>query len=285
MSTITATGTPVGRSLVIARTASEAGAASGSAREAGKQAPSVTLSLSAYTQKRMASMREATAKLRASQDIQQQARKEAARQRLEDIKQRIAMLKQLAAGLGPDAAKGMLRQIKQLAQELGQVAAVLKAPSASASASMPDAAGTGAGVADGEVPVAVDADPVESPPPTSAAVADEPADEAGMVAAEDESREADEQDEQDEEAWNGPMRSPTNEQRRTDAEALKKVARQLKQLLAMVKAQLGDAPDAESRTIIGEIKARLDACEQAASAMGGGGLSPAAIGATLSISV
>lgn len=282
MSTITATGTPVGRSLAITRTASEAGAASGSAREAGKQAPSVTLSLSAYTQKRMASMREATAKLRASQDIQQQARKEAARQRLEDIKQRIAMLKQLAAGLGPDAAKGMLRQIKQLAQELGQVAAVLKAPSASASASMPDAAGTGAGVADGEVPVAVDADPVESPPPTSAAVADEPADEAGMVAAEDESREA---DEQDEEAWNGPMRSPTNEQRRTDAEALKKVARQLKQLLAMVKAQLRDAPDAESRTIIGEIKARLDACEQAASAMGGGGLSPAAIGATLSISV
>ncbi|SDI03674.1 hypothetical protein SAMN05216588_110127 [Pseudomonas flavescens] len=136
MSIITSTA-PASASVAAARIAGSGSAASQPAGdEAEKTSPSVTLTLSDYARKRMKSMREATAKLRAMQRNRQEARKDAARQRLEDIKQRIEMLKQLVAALGPEAAKGMLRQIKQLAQELGQAASVLKEGSGGGAASV-----------------------------------------------------------------------------------------------------------------------------------------------------
>ncbi|WP_139207457.1 hypothetical protein [Phytopseudomonas flavescens] len=64
------------------------------------------------------------------------------------------------------------------------------------------------------------------------------------------------------------------------------MARQLKQLLAMVKARLRAEPDAESRKLLGDIDGQLADVEKAASAMDAvGGAIAVAVGSTLSISV
>lgn len=54
------------------------------------------------------------------------SKKDLARARVEEIKKRIAMLKKLLAMMGPAAAKGVLREIRQLAGQLSAAAETLK---------------------------------------------------------------------------------------------------------------------------------------------------------------
>lgn len=301
MSTITPSGAssaPPVRTRA-ATTAEPGKGEAGKAASEPEQQPSVTVTLSEYAQKRAKSMREAFGKLREMQARQDESRKDAARQRLEDIKRRIEMLKQLVVALGPSAAKGALRQIKQLAQELGQAAAVLKEPSGGSASSV----GTGAKAGESEGTAAqetVTAEAVSEAEPT-AEVAVEPQAEAessevnaetAELAAGEEAEQEDEPEQDAEEqaqAAIGQARQERNErQRRADAEELKKVAAQLKQLLAMVRSQLGGKPDAESKKLIEGINKQLADVESAAGEMAGVGLSlsvPVSVGATLSVSV
>ena len=271
------------RTTAVASSKTEASALAG--EEQAQASPSVTLSLSDYAKKRMAVMREATDKLRAMQAQQQESRKEAARQRLEEIKKRIELLKQLVVALGPEAAKGALRQIKQLAQELGQAASVLKESSAGA------ASPSGA-VVQSPTAQTTETEPsetVDAVPAVSEITQDV---EAGADAAPASAKVSDEASTSDSEAGDEPtaMQSARSEQderqRRADGEELKKVARQLKQLLAMVKAQLSAKPDEDTKKLLGDIDKQLAATEKAATAMVGGGLSVSvSAGATLSITV
>ncbi|TBU73247.1 hypothetical protein [Phytopseudomonas daroniae] len=266
MSTITPTTTaPVKTSPARARGDASA-ATSSAASEPEQQRPSVTVTLSDYAQKRMKTMREASAKLRAMQANQQESRKDAARQRLEDIKKRIEMLKQLVMALGPSAAKGALRQIKQLAQELGQAASVLKEPSGGSTASVnAGAAQASSGTREGaqatetaivvyaasEVLPDVEADPETETAMGSAVATEEPSTEDGDAEGEGDG------DERAQLPMERTRNNRDDQQRRADAEELKKVARQLKQLLAMVKAQLSASPDEESKKLIGDIHKQL----------------------------
>lgn len=293
MSTITpTTTTPVKTSATLA-ISDVSTTALNVASEPEKQQPSVTLTLSDYAQKRMKAMREATAKLRAMQASQQEARKDAARQRLEDIKKRIEMLKQLVIALGPAAAKGALRQIKQLAQELGQAASVLKeasggntvtltagsAQSSTDSTEGASAAGMATAVeAISEVPQEVEADPQAAV--VSAAASEE------MTAEDGDAESETDGDEQAQTALERARHDRDDQQRRADAAELKKVARQLKQLLAMVKAQLSADPDEESKKLLGDIDKQLADTEKVAGDMLGGSVSIlVSIGSPLSISV
>ncbi len=262
-----------------------------------EQQPSVTVTLSEYAQKRAKSMRDAFGKLREMQARQDESRKDAARQRLEDIKRRIEMLKQLVVALGPSAAKGALRQIKQLAQELGQAAAVLKEPSGGTASSVD----MGAKAGEGESTAAqetVTAEAVSEAEPTAEVVVEpEAAAESSEVNTETAELAAGEEAEQEDEPEQGAeeqaqaaisqARQERNErQRRADAEELKKVAAQLKQLLAMVRSQISGKPDEENKKLIEGIDKQLAEVEKAAGEMAGGGLSlSVSVGATLSISV
>ena len=71
-----------------------------------------------------------------------EARKNAARAQAAELKKQIDALKEIAAMLGPMAAKTILRQIKQLAQQLRSIAAVLAEPSSQ------ESGGAGVQVAD-----------------------------------------------------------------------------------------------------------------------------------------
>ncbi|MDQ7986676.1 hypothetical protein QYS36_17180 [Pseudomonas sp. G34] len=302
MSTITPSGTSTAASVKVpaARRADDASASTAKAAAEPEQQPSVTVTLSEYAQKRAKSMRDAFGKLRDMQARQAETRKDAARQRLEDIKKRIEMLKQLVMALGPAAAKGALRQLKQLAQELGQVAAVLKEPSDGAASSLGTDAKAGAreGATAQET---VMAEAVSEAAPTEE-VAVEPEAEAETpevnaetteLAAGEEAEEGDDpvvsEDEAGEQAQATTSQAGNqgNErQRRADAEELKKVAGQLKQLLAMVRSQISGKPDEESRKLIEGIDKQLAEVEKAATGMSSGGVSiSVAVGASLSISV
>lgn len=269
----------------------------GKAASEPEQQPSVTVTLSEYAQKRAKSMRDAFGKLREMQARQDESRKDAARQRLEDIKRRIEMLKQLVVALGPSAAKGALRQIKQLAQELGQAAAVLKEPSGGTASSV----GMGAKAGEGESTAAqetVTAEAVSEAEPTAEVVVEPEAvaessevnAETAELAAGEEAEQEDEPEQDAEEQAQAAIsqtRQERNErQRRADAEELKKVAAQLKQLLAMVRSQISGKPDEENKKLIDGIDKQLAEVEKAAGEMAGGGLSlSVSVGATLSISV
>lgn len=302
MSTITPSGTSTAASVKVpaARRADDASASTAKAAGEPEQQPSVTVTLSEYAQKRAKSMRDAFGKLRDMQARQAETRKDAARQRLEDIKKRIEMLKQLVMALGPAAAKGALRQLKQLAQELGQAAAVLKEPSDGGGTAVGTArAGSGESVASAaQETTTVDA--VNEVAPDAAVEADagtpEVSAETAELAAGEEAEEAEEGDDpvasEDEagaqaQAATSQAGNQRNErQRRADAEELKKVAGQLKQLLAMVRSQISGKPDEESRKLIEGIDKQLAEVEKAATGMSSGGVSiSVAVGASLSISV
>ncbi|OLU33738.1 hypothetical protein BVH03_04765 [Pseudomonas sp. PA15(2017)] len=272
-----------------------------SATEVGnepKQQASVTVTLSEYAQKRAKSMRNAFGKLREMQARQDESRKDAARQRLEDIKKRIEMLKQLVMALGPAGAKGALRQLKQLAQELGQVASVLKEPSGggmpSGSVAQASTQGeTGSVGAAARETATVDAVGEAASVAAVEVEAPEMDAEAAVLATGEEAEQGDEPEASEEQGEQrtqdalGQARHERNaRQRRADAEALKKVAAQLKQLLVMVRSQVSGKPDEESKKLIDGIDKQLAEVEKAAGEMAGGGLSlSVAVGVTLSISV
>ena len=299
MSTITPSGTSTAASVKApaARRADDASASTAKATGEPEQQPSVTVTLSEYAQKRAKSMRDAFGKLRDMQARQAETRKDAARQRLEDIKKRIEMLKQLVMALGPAAAKGALRQLKQLAQELGQVAAVLKEPSGGGGTAVGTAqAGSGESVASAAQETAT-VDAVNEVAPDAAVEADagtpEVNAETAELAAGEEAEEGDDPVASEDEAGAQAQAATSqagnqrNErQRRADAEELKKVAGQLKQLLAMVRSQISGKPDEESRKLIEGIDKQLAEVEKAATGMSSGGVSiSVAVGASLSISV
>lgn len=302
MSTITSSGanSALPAKAAATRAMDDASASAAKAGSEPEQQPSVTVTLSEYAQKRAKSMRDAFGKLREMQARQDESRKDAARQRLEDIKKRIEMLKQLVMALGPASAKGALRQLKQLAQELGQVASVLKAPYgggtssvgvAQASTAQSQSGGAGAAVQEmATVDAVSEAAPiaeVEAPKVNAEAA------EAAELAAGEEAEQGDEPVANEEEAEQqaqdalGQARNERNErQQRADAEELKKVAAQLKQLLAMVRSQISGKPDEESKKLVDGIDKQMAEVEKAAGEMAGGGLSLSfSIGATLSISV
>ena len=294
MSSINPAGPVVLRAPLSNSQTTPAAAAATVSKEPEQAEPSVTLSLSEYAKKRMATMREATGKLREMQAKQQQVRKEAARQRLADIKQRIAILKKLAVSLGAYAAKGVLRQLKQLAQELGQVASVLKEDSGgtasgtpnvdSASQSNSDADGAqaleAAAAADTSSEADTEADTETETAPVSTAKSDEAHAEDNADTHEKDG------DEPSENVWSRAGRAEDNKQQRADAEDLKKVVGELKQLLAMVKSQLNAKPDEENKKLLADINQQLAETEKTASAMLGGGLSiSTSIGSMVSISV
>lgn len=301
MSTITPSGASAALPSKTAamRTTDDASASATKAGSEPEQQPSVTVTLSEYAQKRAKSMRDAFGKLREMQARQDESRKDAARQRLEDIKKRIEMLKQLVMALGPAGAKGALRQLKQLAQELGQVASVLKEPSGGGTSSVGVAQASAAqgesGAAGAAVQETATVDAVSEAAPVAEVEADAPEvnAEAAELAAGEEAEQGDEPVASEEEGELqaqealGQARNERNErQRRADAEELKKVAAQLKQLLAMVRSQISGKPDEESKKLIDGIDKQLAEVEKAAGEMAGGGLSlSVSVGATLSISV
>ncbi len=301
MSTITPSGASAALPSKTAaiRTTDDASASAAKAGSEPEQQPSVTVTLSEYAQKRAKSMRDAFCKLREMQARQDESRKDAARQRLEDIKKRIEMLKQLVMALGPAGAKGALRQLKQLAQELGQVASVLKEPSGGGTSSVGVAQASTAqgesGVAGAAVQETATVDAVSEAAPVAEVEADAPEvnAEAAELAVGEEAEQGDEPVASEEEGELqaqdalGQARNERNErQRRADAEELKKVAAQLKQLLAMVRSQISGRPDEENKKLIDGIDKQLAEVEKAAGEMAGGGLSlSVSVGATLSISV
>ena len=296
MSTITLSGTSTAASVKApaARRADDASASTAKAAAEPEQQPSVTVTLSDYAQKRAKSMRDAFGKLRDMQARQAETRKDAARQRLEDIKKRIEMLKQLVMALGPAAAKGALRQLKQLAQELGQAAAVLKEPSGGGGTAVGTArAGSGESVASAAQETAT-VDAVNEVAPDAAVEADAgtpevSAETAELAAAEegdDPVASEDEAGAQAQAATSQAGNQRNERQRRADAEELQKVAGQLKQLLAMIRSQISGKPDEESRKLIEGIDKQLAEVEKAATGMSSGGVSiSVAVGASLSISV
>ncbi|WP_070887240.1 hypothetical protein [Pseudomonas argentinensis] len=293
MSTITSSGISAAASPKAAapRRADDAGAASAKTSAEPEQQPSVTVTLSEYARKRAKSMGDAFGKLREMQARQEESRKDAARQRLEDIKRRIEMLKQLVLALGPAGAKGALRQLKQLGQELGQVAAVLKEPSGGGSTSLGTAQVGGSNSAGAAAQETATVDAVSEVAPAVEIEADTAEVDAGSgeLAAGDEAEQGDEPaasgqgaDERTQTA--GQARN--ERQRRADAEELKKVAAQLKQLLAMIRSQIGGNPDEESEKLVEGISKQLVEVDKAAAEMAGGGLALSiSAGATLSISV
>lgn len=87
---------------------------------------SVRVTLSQMARERFAAANKVASEMQAQVNEVREARKAQARQRIEEIKQRIQMLKTLMASLGDSAAKAVLREIRQLAGSLKQAAAILK---------------------------------------------------------------------------------------------------------------------------------------------------------------
>jgi hypothetical protein len=91
---------------------------------------------------RLAKMREALNRIQAMPSGAAQ-RKDMARARIQQLKDRIEAMRQMMVGLSPAAAKAMAREIRAMAHELKQAAGVLMSGGESA-----DAAGSGAAAAD-----------------------------------------------------------------------------------------------------------------------------------------
>jgi hypothetical protein len=223
------------------------------------------------------------------------SKKEAARQRLEEIKQRIKMLRMLVSG--GLASKGILREIRQLAQALGQAAKVLAGSDGAAGHAGSAENAASARAPSGEAPGEAEAGPQE----TSVAPAGQ---DAAIEDAGERSPEQERQDIDDDLAAQTAVtlslylenlqrakqdEQPTADdasQRRDDAELIEDVVRRLKSLLALVKsARATDDPD--SRKQLAEIEALLGESESTARNLGGGfpGAGPSLVGAGLSISV
>lgn len=120
---------PVNQPIARAVSASDMSPTQGSAAEKDQRLPSVGEVLN----QRMQTLRQATRDMLKTLHTVSESRKAAARQRLELVKERIKMLKMLvSSGL---ASKGVLREIRALAKELGQVAKELSGNSPAVAAS------------------------------------------------------------------------------------------------------------------------------------------------------
>lgn len=260
------------------------------------ETPSVTVTLSQYARDRMAAMNQAIRTLSAQNAQAGEQRKAAARARIDDIRQRIELLKKLAVGLGPKAAKALLAQIRQLAHELGQAAGELKgngsteagnvvgigaargdaggqaspaSASPGATTETPDEAGAGQGGSLDAAPETVEAAPEPSADPAdasspdadeTAAAAPEASAKAGASAEAEVSRALDEA--QASPGLKGAAAFGAPSQNDQDSARIRDAVRGLRQLLALVKAQLQH--DERNRRTLREVEARLRDSEQAA---------------------
>ncbi|QLF92961.1 hypothetical protein HW090_07040 [Pseudomonas sp. ABC1] len=259
-----------------------------------------TPSIGEVLNQRLSTLRKASSGLLNKLNAADESRKAAARQRIEQMKERIKMLKLLAAsGL---ASKGALREIRLLAQELGQAAQVLKGGSSTSSiaTSSSDTEGALSDEGDEVGSSSVDADlegdalanDVEVPESTSESSDDsedarteenaaaESADDAkSQVQAESAQREA-----RSLGAYLNNQDNTDARQRRQDAELIKDVLGKLKSLLELVKKNL-EQGDTESRKELQQINKLMSETADIAADMGGGILGGLSIGGMVSISV
>jgi len=230
----------------------------------------------------------------------QQTDKDLARARVEEIKKRIESLKKLVMFMSPSAAKGVMNEIRQLAGQLADAAATLKAGgggSAQAGGTVipinvavsADAATAGGAATAGNAsvdasaevsasePAAVAAAPAAAAPVAAASAAaayaaQHAAGHAGEAGADASAAEEPDAGATDAQADDAAAQAATTQrqdearQRDDDAKALREAVRALKALLAMVQAKLRDA-DAQSRRDADDAHALL---QQAARATEGG---------------
>ena len=234
---------------------------------------------------RMKVMRQASRDMLNKLNTVSESRKAAARQRLEQVKERIKMLKMLvSSGL---ASKGVLREIRALAKELGQVAKELSGNSPTVAASdSSDASQDSQDDGAGQVALAAEGDLLTS----SIRVEDEykteheedlQADSTNETEASEESAsdaEVKAQAEREASSLSFYLHNQNNtdaNQRRQDAESIKEALSLLKSLVGMVKS-LG-WNDSESRKELEKINNLLSETESIATNMAGnmlGGITP-----------
>lgn len=250
-----------------------------------EEAAGVQVSFSEAMRERMSAIRKSIGSLSAQNQTAAEVRKQQARERIEQLRDRIKQLKMLVASLGGMAPKGLLREIAQLARELGQAAAVLKEGGKAASgnvsvadvtieapADMPsDADGASAEAAAAAVEVS-----------ESEVASDERAgsDEAGgegvavatsLPVNSDEGADEKADDPQDARdlMQSFQVGNPDSDQKRADAEQIRKAVNELKALLALLRASL--PKDEESEKQVQQIEKQLRDCEGVAAELGGAG--------------
>ncbi|WP_437882750.1 hypothetical protein [Pseudomonas sp. LRF_L74] len=230
----------------------------------------VQVSFSDTLRERLKAARKVGSALRARMAQVQEARKEAARQRIEQLRERIRMLKMLA--VGGLASKGMLREIQQLARELGQAASVLKEGSLSIASAAADSSGAEADA--GAVVSGADESATDVSDGTQPNSSAEPDTEA--TATRRQSADTDEQAEASDndvdaavrEAFAAAQSNRTDDsrQRRADGESVQRALRELKGLLAMVRGSL-QSGDKASKRLVEDIQEQMASIEDMAGDM------------------
>jgi hypothetical protein len=207
---------------------------------------------------RLKKMREALSRIQALPSGAAQ-RKDAARARIQQLKERIEAMRQMMVGLSPAAAKAMAREIRAMAQELKQAAGTLlsgggeasvgadtgtEASAGSGAAAVPSAADTVAGSGSVGDAVQTAAAAAQAAAMTSATTAEgEPAQAASATAqADDPAQDATpslaDVPPSSQPAMAGATRGDSSAD--ADEDLIRKVAAALKELMAMVKAQMRD---------------------------------------------
>lgn len=242
---------------------------------------------------RMKVMRQASRDMLNKLNTVSESRKAAARQRLEQVKERIKMLKMLvSSGL---ASKGVLREIRALAKELGQVAKELSGNSPTVAASdSSDASQDSQDDGAGQVALAAEGDLLTS----SIRVEDEykteheedlQADSTNETEASEESAsdaEVKAQAEREANSLGFYLQNQNNSdanQRRQDAESIKEALSLLKSLVAMVKSLGWNDP--ESRKELEKINNLLSDAESIASNMTGSIVGGITLGNIVSVNI
>ncbi len=256
-----------------------------------EHAPSVSEILS----KRMKTMRQASRDMLSKLNTVSESRKAAARQKLELAKERIKMLKMLvASGFAP---KGVLREIRALAQELGQAAKELSGDSPPTHSG--ESADSSQTVQESDAPQASVEGEVfaNSNMPTDIELESEPEDalQADTITETELKKESARHTEVQEQvrsaqrevgslgAYLNNQNNTNANQKRHDAESIKEVLSLLKSLVNMVKS-IG-LNDPESRKELEKINSMLSKTESIATEMSGGLLGGLTIGNIVSVTV
>lgn len=239
-----------------------------------------TVLISKVAKARHEASQKAAAAAKAYQQELTEARQNRARERLEEIKRRIEQLKSLVMMLGAGSAKGMLRELKQLAGELKQVAGTLKegtssatpaqlngAPNlAAAQAGPSEASSAQAGDAEGRAAYAATQAWSEAGQPSTSADAPGSKPAPSSDASRQETQAGSEIKTADEKAIEQQQK---DRQREDDAQSIQAAVRALKELLALLKSQLAQQQrnDKETRKQIDEITQLISDSEKAADGM------------------
>jgi hypothetical protein len=243
------------------------------------------VSLSERSQERPLAVSKANRSLSNALREADSSKKEAARRRIEDIKERIKMLRMLVS-LGP-ASKGVMQEIRELAKALGQAAKVL-----GESGGDSKQAGTGERVAPAKVANAEPAGVKEEAAPLSQDSGQEQGADQKPDATDENSGDAAASrtaatlklylENQKHEGQRDQPNAADTRQRGADAELIVDAVRRLKALLALASsARNTDDPDSQKR--MSEIQAHLEHSESIATGLGL--LAVSSPGASVSVSV